>query len=193
LLDLVLKGKVANQKLQHQQMMLSTYQDLPVYLVWNMDFRSRTYSQGYMLNAQGDKMTKGSLVPVNEKVYTERGLYWEVINIANLHGDDKLSFEERFEKYNVSIEELKSRRETAESPLEYANAVESLENARLGKPTSSAVHMDASNQALQLYAVLTGDKQTASLCNLANGTDRADAYQILADGLNEAFGLEAKA
>jgi DNA-directed RNA polymerase len=47
------------------------------------------------------------------------------------------------------------------------------------------VYLDASNQALQLYAVLTGDKKTASTCNLANGSFMADAYQLLANAMNK--------
>ncbi len=46
------------------------------------------------------------------------------------------------------------------------------------------VYLDASNQALQLYAVVTRDLQTAKTCNLANGSHMADAYQMLADALN---------
>lgn len=176
---------VAKQKKEFYNKALNYYKEETVYLPWNMDFRSRTYAKGYIVNSQGDKITKGTLIPKNSKKFTERGLYWQTVNIANLFGDDKLTFQDRFDKYSKSPDELREAVEEADSPIEYMNAIDSLEEAQLTGSADSLVYMDASNQALQMYAILTGDRRTAEACNLANGNNRADAYAMFSDRINK--------
>ncbi len=115
--------------------------------------------------------------------FNDRELYWICIDIANQFGNDKMSFEDRCNW--VQENELQLESLEAESPWEYRNAVNALRDKLAGRQVSHMVYLDASNQALQLYAILTGDKQTAMTCNLANETIMADAYQMLADKMNE--------
>lgn len=184
-------SETANQKYEFFRKAVQYYADKEdIYLAWNMDFRDRSYSKGYMVNAQGDKITKGMLVPKNKQEITESGRDWLIINIANLYGDDKLLFDERIAKYDLPIEDLRAMAEEAESPLEYMNAIDSLEEYNKTGECNSLVYLDASNQALQMYAVLTGDKDTAKICNLASGDKIEDAYKDLANLINNRLGKD---
>jgi DNA-directed RNA polymerase len=64
------------------------------------------------------------------------------------------------------------------------SAKKALDDFASGKQVNHMVYLDASNQALQLYAILTGDLKTAKTCNIAGEKGMADAYQILADIMN---------
>lgn len=183
--------KTAQQKYDFYRKAVAYYRDFDeIFLAWNRDFRGRTYSKGYMVNAQGDKITKGLLVPNNRQEITERGYEWLIINIANLFGDDKLLFHERVAKYDLPVEDLRAMADEADSPLEFMNAVDALEDYRKTGSCDSLVYLDASNQALQMYAVLTGDKETARICNLASGNTLEDAYKELAKLINTAVGFD---
>jgi len=115
---------------------------------------------------------------------------WLGVDIANHMGHDKKTFGDRVKWVNENIDLLEGLQDDAESPWEYRNSVQALRTEMKGIKSNHMVYLDASNQALQLYAVLTGDKQTASTCNLANGDEMADAYQMLADSLNHELETE---
>lgn len=182
--------ETAKQKYDFYQKAIAYYtKQEEIYLAWNKDFRGRNYSKGYMINAQGDKITKGLLVPQNKQEVTESGRDWLVINIANLFGDDKLLFEDRVTKYDLPIADLRAMVDDAESPLEFMNSVDALEDYNKTGSCNSLVYLDASNQALQMYAVLTGDKATAKICNLASGNNIEDAYKDLAMLINNELNI----
>lgn len=183
--------ETAKQKYEFYQKATAYYAELDeIYLAWNMDFRDRSYSKGYMINAQGDKITKGMLVPKNKQIVTKSGYEWLIINIANLFGDDKLLFEDRIAKYDLPVADLRAMAEDADSPIEFMNAVDALEDYNKTGECNSLVYLDASNQALQMYAVLTGDKETAKICNLASGNNIEDAYKDFASLINIAIGRD---
>jgi len=108
-------------------------------------------------------------------------LEYILIDIANNAGFDKCSYEERIDKAKqiVDLDDLTKVYELAESPYELRNAIEAYNNNDI----NHVVGLDAVNQALQLYGVLTGDLATSSLASLGVN-QRTDAYQMLADALN---------
>lgn len=124
-------------------------------------------------------------------------LEYILIDIANHAGFDKYSYEERIEKAKLIADEyllqfinaegetttMKKIFELADSPFELRNAIEAYHNNDL----NHVVGLDAVNQALQLYGVLTGDLATSSLASLGVNA-RTDAYQMLADELNAQMG-----
>jgi len=176
------------------QEVFNTMKNRKFYFQWKYDFRGRMYSTGYDINLQGDKYRKGIVNPTMQNFegyeITEDTTKWIKVDIANQLGLDKLSFQERFNQINEKIDILESLQEQAESPKEYQKAVEGLRIAEKGLVPNSMVYLDASNQALQLYAVLTGDLKTAATCNLANGNKMADAYQLLANAMNKHMNLQ---
>lgn len=125
---------------------------------------------------------------------TERGLFWLKIDLANTFGNDKMLHEEQIEWFDDNIKHILDNQfkrniyiAKAESPFEFEQVVENYEMYLRNEPVNGLMHVDCSNQALQIYAVLTGDLKTAKVCNLAGENVRADGYQMLADSLNTHF------
>ena len=121
--------------------------------------------------------------------FENRETYWIAIDIANQYGLDKKSFEYRVNWVKENFDNLQDFVDEADSTWEYVKAVKALWQLRDGLVPQHMVYLDASNQALQLYAVLTGDFKTASTCNFANKDNMADAYKMLADQMNIEMGL----
>lgn len=122
---------------------------------------------------------------------TASGLKYLQIDIANCYGLDKKSYKERIDYVaNNSNDKLVSEGINADSPYEYRNAVEQYERACMGYPVEHITYLDCTNQALQLYAVLTSCKDTAYLCNISSGDKLTDAYGELANAMNELTGLD---
>ena len=121
---------------------------------------------------------------------TESGLRYLKIDIANAFGLDKQSYEDRISFVDEhTTNELLAKTIVADSPYEYRNAVEQLSNHYNGLPVEHITYLDCTNQALQLYAVLTSCKDTAYLCNISSGNILTDAYGVLAEELNKIFEL----
>ena len=118
---------------------------------------------------------------------TEDGLKWLLVDIANTYGNDKDTTEMQVLWVNQNIDVLEALTEQAESKFEFANAVDALRRHQRGEPVSHMMYIDCSNQALQLYGVLTADYDTAYICNLSSGSTRTDAYAMLAQQLNIEF------
>lgn len=156
---------------------------------WKFDFRGRMYPTGYDIHLQSDKYMKGTLLPSNGKKLNSIGEKWLAVDLANTYGEDKLLWNDRIAWASKQNFKDAKHYENAESPLEHKNAVLAMLDAKAGRDVNHMVYLDASNQALQLYATLTSCRETGSLCNMANGAELADAYQILADALNEQFNL----
>lgn len=117
--------------------------------------------------------------------FTDRGIYWTAIDIANHFGLDKQSFSNRVKWVEDNLVNLESFSNDADSQTEFNTAVKALRIYEQGKLPAHMIYLDASNQALQLYAILTADKRTAMTCNLANGNQMADAYKMLSNAMNK--------
>lgn len=122
---------------------------------------------------------------------TESGLRYLKIDIANSFGLDKQTYEKRIAFVDEnSIQTLIDISDEADSKYEYRNAVEALYDNNRGFPVEHITYLDCTNQALQLYAVLTSCKDTAYLCNISSGDVLTDAYGVLAIAMNEITGLD---
>lgn len=123
---------------------------------------------------------------------TESGLRYLKIDIANAFGLDKQSYEDRIAFVdNCKISDLFDKVDEADSKYEYRNAIKELYNSQAkGLPVEHITYLDCTNQALQLYAVLTSCKDTAYLCNISSGDVLTDAYGVLAKAMNEITKLD---
>jgi len=121
---------------------------------------------------------------------TEQGLKWLMVDIANTYGNDKATTEEQVAWVNNNATVLEAHTPEAESPYEYMNAVNALRQHQRGEPVKHMMYVDCSNQALQLYGVLTADYDTAYICNLSSGSVRTDAYGLLAEQMNIEFNTD---
>lgn len=122
--------------------------------------------------------------------FNDRGIFWTAVDIANHYGLDKQSFEDRVKWVKGKLDRLEQEAQFADSETEYNTAVKALRIYEQGKLPAHMIYLDASNQALQLYAILTADKKTAATCNLANGNQMADAYKLLAAAMNKYMKLD---
>jgi len=113
---------------------------------------------------------------------TDEGLTYLAIAVANELHSDKVEFNDAVEWIeSKSFEELKEL--AAGNPIA-TTLVSDYIDASNGKPIGTITHWDATNSGLQFYALLGGDRQTASLCNVFDTGVIADAYKALADALN---------
>ena len=123
---------------------------------------------------------------------TESGLRYLKIDIANTFGLDKQSYADRIAFVDTcKISDLFDKVDEADSKYEYRNAIKELYNSQVnGLPVEHITYLDCTNQALQLYAVLTSCKDTAYLCNISSGDELTDAYGELANAMNELTGID---
>ena len=130
-------------------------------------------------------------------ILTERGLHWLKIDTANTFGLDKLTHDQQIQWFHETVapiflidgadngsNELINK---SDSPFEFTQCLQDYVLYLKGLPVNGMMYVDCSNQALQCYAVLTGDLKTAEVCNMAGSETRADGYQMLADELNKHF------
>lgn len=116
---------------------------------------------------------------------TESGLFWLKVNIASEFGHDKMSFGEQASWVdNHTLQELQELSKEADNTFAFMNALEAYEDHLNGEEVHHIMPIDCSNQALQLYGVLSGDLKTAELGSLGTGDKRIDAYQMLANYFN---------
>ena len=133
---------------------------------------------------------------IKEDYLTQSGLDWLMVEICTTYAGvdtksgistDKMLKHNQIKWVNENFYNLLDFHKGAEEPTSYRSAVASLYAHQRGEKVSASIHVDASNQALQLFAVLLSCKETAMLCNLATGNVRQDAYTMIAEKLNEFY------
>ena len=90
-------AKTEAARLQMQIRMHEAYKLKP-FVLWHAyfcDFRGRYYSDSYLLHPQGGDLDKALIMAAQPQQVTPRGLYWIKVNLANLMGVDKVSFDDR--------------------------------------------------------------------------------------------------
>ena len=111
------------------------------------------------------------------------------IDLGNALGFDKATYKDRItraEQFVTAVESNGLNKMLSmchEDPYQARNAYHAIVN----EDYEHVVGLDAINQALQLYGVVTGDLATASLASLGVNK-RTDAYQLLANALNDSIG-----
>jgi len=139
-----------------------------------------------------------STITMPKQMLTPRGLFWLKLDIVSYFGNDKILFEQLDEFFDANIDEWKAKfmdtewiLKNTDEPKLFQVAVYNYIMHENGLPVSGLKYVDCSNQALQLYAILTGDLSTARVCNIGDVPhQRIDGYQILADKLNNLIGEE---
>ena len=67
------------------------------YHVYTLDFRGRGYTTCELLSPQSSDLDRGLIRLKNGQLLTDRGRYWQKVNLANLFDQDKLRFDDRVE------------------------------------------------------------------------------------------------
>lgn len=142
-----------------------------IYFGWTFDKRGRIYSDGKLLNWQGDEWNKATLSPqIKPEKLTEGGIRQFKIDIANHYGYDKSN-------YDVRESFVSKPDDKAKKPI-LANKAVSIWNRLVDDDsfiTNYCVGVDATASGMQILSILSNDSETAKYTNL---TDVSMCYDI---------------
>ena len=168
------------------------------YFPYQLDFRGRAYATPHFLNPQGDDVARGLLLfSEGKRIQHKQQANWLAIHGSNMFGYDKVDFESRVnwvdENENAIIstarDPLSDRFwETADKPwqfLAFCMEWKSFKELGYGFTTHLPVHVDGSNNGLQLLSLLARDPVGAAATNCTPSTEPADIYQQVADLTNK--------
>lgn len=178
------------------------------YFPHSMDFRGRTYPIPPHLNHLGSDFSRSLLKFAEKKPLGTRGISWLKIHLANLWGNDKISFEERERFVDQNISAVMDSADKpldgdrwwlkADSPWQCLAACKELTQAlRSGSPetflSNLPIHQDGTCNGLQHYSALGGDILGAKHVNLLPSDRPGDVYRGVADAVNRRLEEDAKA
>lgn len=157
------------------------------------DFRGRLYARTGFLTPQGTDLARGLLQFADGRpIGTSEGADWLRIHLANCFGVDKVSFVDRIAWVTLNESEILS---VGANPLEslwwleadapwsfLAACIDYWKFKQDGYAHVSRipVAMDGSNNGLQLYALLTRNRDLAAKTNVLPGDAPADIYRAVA-------------
>eukprot|EP00439_Symbiodinium_sp_Y106_P067899 s3700_g11.t1 len=169
-----------------------------LYFPHNMDFRGRCYPLPPHLNHMGDDLSRGLLMFSDSKPLGSEGLFWSKVGIANLHGKNKISLEDRVRWVDNRKDIIM---QVAENPLSpesiehWADADDGpwqvlaryLELAEVYRRPGAEeefrshlpVHVDGSCNGLQHYAALGRDLAGGEAVNLTPNDKPQDVYTVV--------------
>lgn len=164
-----------------------------LYFDWNMDYRGRMYPNGYHFTLHGNEYEKNIMTFAKVKQLSSMEQVISMIEVRNAiavaFGKDKITDAEKQKWYDENKNTLDWR--TAKEPT-YARAqMLSLELLQTTGTTNIPVELDATCSQKQVVAVLTGDAQTATCCNIITDNSHIqDAYKLVADEMSSISGLK---
>mmetsp|Transcript_6061 Transcript_6061/g.9281 ORF Transcript_6061/g.9281 Transcript_6061/m.9281 type:complete len:1018 (-) Transcript_6061:710-3763(-) len=162
-----------------------------IFFPYNLDFRGRAYPIPPHLSTVGSDLCRGLLTFAEAKPLGNRGFYWLKVHLANLAGNDKISFDERASFTDENMENIRAAVDdpfgenrwwmSLEDPFQaLATCHEIVQAIDSGNPEtyqcSLPVHMDGSCNGLQHYAALGLDLSGGKAVNLCNLEKPQDVY-----------------
>ena len=162
-----------------------------IFFPYNLDFRGRAYPVPPHLSTVGSDLCRGLLSFAKKKPLGKRGFYWLKVHLANLGGNDKVSFDDRAKHTEGNMERIRAAVDdpfgedrwwmSLDDPYqgmatchEIINAIDS------GDPesfmSSIPIHMDGSCNGLQHYAALGRDSLGGAAVNLIAADKPQDVY-----------------
>ena len=171
-----------------------------------MDFRGRAYPMPPHLNHLGNDLCRGLLIFANGKPLGPNGLMWLKIQVANLMGYDKHSFEQRVAFIDKHLEDVFDSAKhpfdgkrwwlTAEDPWQCLAACFEL-SAAVKSPNPDdfishiPIHQDGTCNGLQHYAALGGDAIGAKQVNMIPSDAPQDLYTAVAAAVQKQVNEDA--
>jgi len=193
--------RTENSRIQHM-LRLKEATRLGKMVFWHAyfcDFRGRFYSDSYLIHPQGGDLDKSLLKAAAPIEVTDTGLYWIKVNLANLFGVDKISFDARvkwcdsqMEIWRAVVEDPIVNREMYEDDAPKKNAtfqrlaaifdlIKAIDEGLSEVP----VQIDGSCNGIQHWAALTRDETIGPEVNLCSHPRPRDVYQLVADECTE--------
>lgn len=172
-----------------------------LWLVYQLDFRSRTYSTTSGVSPQGDDVSKSLLKFGEAKELGKDGWYWFQVHGANKYGEDKVNYNERVKwiqdnsaalvKAGLSPIENADTWKDADKPyqflawcIEYASAINTVGGPEAFK-SSLPIALDGSCNGLQHFSAMLSDPVGGKSVNLVPADQPSDIYQDVADVATE--------
>lgn len=167
-----------------------------LWFVYQLDFRSRTYSTSAGVSPQGSDVAKALLHFGTAEPLGERGWYWFRVHGANKYGNDKGHYDERVSWVDDNSDALiaagldpLSHTEVwkdADKPYQFlAWCMEYASACTTGNPAEFKsrlpVALDGSCNGLQHFSAMLRDPVGGQSVNLVPGDRPADIYQDVAD------------
>ena len=177
-----------------------------IFFPYNMDFRGRAYPIPPHLSNVGSDLCRGMLTFAKKKPLGPRGLYWHKVHLANLAGNDKISFDERAAFTDSNMQNVRDAVEdpfgenrwwmSLDDPFQgLAACHEIIQATDSGDPASYEcslpVHMDGSCNGLQHYAALGRDRGGGKAVNLCSVDKPQDVYSGVMDEVIRRVAIEA--
>jgi DNA-directed RNA polymerase len=160
-----------------------------IYFPHAFDFRGRMYPMSTELSPQSDDFSKAVLEFAEGKPLGVSGGYWLCVHLANLFGNDKISFDDRVLWVQMHHNEIT---QSAQRPFEYTWWTEAdepwcflaacFEYAAWQTQGDSYVShlpiaMDGSCSGLQHFSAMLRDQRGAAATNLTNTDMPSDIYR----------------
>jgi DNA-directed RNA polymerase len=172
-----------------------------IYFPTQLDFRGRMYAMPSFLNPQGTDVAKGLLTFARGCKLGASGWKWLHIHVANMFGEDKISFDDReawtVENYHWLVDCVHApfkHREwmQADKPWQFlAGAIELVAAVESGDYENFFSHLpvtvDGTCNGLQHFSAMLLDAEGAVSVNLEPSETPHDIYQIVADKVKAKF------
>lgn len=154
----------------------------------NLDFRGRGYYQPHFLNPQGPSFVKSCFLFHNPQRMNDSGVKWLHIHIANCFGNDKLSYQDRIKWTEQNKKMILSVGKDPIGNMEWTKADDPWlflaacnEFYKMSTTSNFYTHLpigiDATNQGLQIYAIVLRDIESALATNCLPCELPNDIYQ----------------
>ena len=162
------------------------------YHVWTLDFRGRGYTICELLSPQSSDFDKGLIHFAEGVELTERGRYWQKINLANLFDQDKLPFEKRIEWVDnnwAMIERIANdpyeNKEWIDDAVKKNKSFQRLaacfDITRDDNLTFIPIQVDGKCNGNQHWSAIMGDSVIANLTSVTPDDKPQDLYQHVAN------------
>jgi len=177
-----------------------------IYFPYNVDFRGRAYPIPPHLSNVGSDLCRGMLSFAKKKPLGPRGLFWLKVHLANLAGNDKISFEERAAYIDENMDNVRAAVAdplrsncwwmSLDDPFQGLATCHEIVNAlNSGDPESYRcclpVHMDGSCNGLQHYTALGRDSVGGTTVNLRFVEKPHDVYSGVMEEVRRRVAEEA--
>lgn len=167
------------------------YGTTPMYFPQELDFRGRVYPKPVFLNNQGSDWQRSLLTFANGKPVDDNAMSWLAIHGANCWGLDKVSFEERIkfieDNHNLILKigrDPLSENWWTQADKPWGFLAFCIEWAQVhdnpGTASCLPVHLDGSNNGLQIFSLLLRDPIGAAATNCTATTNPRDIYADVA-------------
>ncbi len=166
------------------------------YHVYTCDFRGRAYTVCELLSPQSSDTDRGLIQFHTPQKLTERGRYWQKVNIANLFDQDKVSLDERvkwaddnFEMFTRIANDPYTNKEWLDSSPKKNKSFQRLaaifDIVREDGYSSIPVNIDGKCNGNQHWSAIMGDPVIAKLTGVSPEDEPHDLYQHVADNTTE--------